>query len=611
MTTVRNTVCVVILAVLQAPAALSEHSSTLVRVASISFEPIKLDLAGNTQKLEQWFRRAAKGGAEIAVAPEGALDGYIVNEILAGEFKPDQMREVAVGIESTTIRRFQDLARELEMCLVFGFAELVGQDVFNTAVFIDQTGVVRGKYHKMQFHEGYDPDWWFNRLGKQSRAFDTPYGRCGILICNDRWNPLLAKIPALDGAQFLVIPSFGSTSTAQDEAVLARATENGVPVIEANVGVSLIASDDRIVSISRERAGITFGEIRIPANGRIDSVARDRVQAEFLAWREQEMPRRRAKYMAALDPRGPARDKDTVELGTSELRVLIGNNRSLERDGVTHRAGYNGLFSLRSTSETESPFVPSYAGWNLEHYFDARPRSASEVFFEPRFAEMSVRKLADDTVELYQPVTPVFQVESWTRFSVVEPNAIDVSFRCKPHRDDYAGDFLGVFWASYINGPIDKSLYFLDSEATLQKPLWRQLCSQTHNRDSTVAHASDTTKLAFEGNDTLFANVSPLRYSAPFFYGRFRDMVLIYAFRPGPNIRFAHSPSGGGLNSTGTDTNPAWDFQLVVPQPVKGHEYTLAGRLVYKRWKGREDVLAEISKFLASPTSSVNAEPSR
>ena len=45
--------------------------------------------------------------------------------------------------------------------------------------------------HKMQFAEGYDKSWYFNRPGKKIRAFDTPLGRCGMLICNDRWNPLL------------------------------------------------------------------------------------------------------------------------------------------------------------------------------------------------------------------------------------------------------------------------------------------------------------------------------------------------------------------------------------------------------------------------------------
>ena len=263
-----------------------------VRVAAISFVPQKLDLAGNADRLEAALREAAVGGARLAVAPEGALDGYIINPLLAGEIPAERMREVAVPIDAPVIRRFQALAKELQLCVVFGFAEKIEGDVFNTAVFIDNAGAIRGRYHKMLFEEGYHPGWWFNRLGAKSRSFDTPFGRCGILICNDRWNATLAKVPALDGAQFLVIPAFGSTSRAQDEAVLARARENSLPVVEANVGVSLIVSAGEVAAVKRAPAAVTFAEIEIPPRRVSQPAERDAAEREFLQWREGEMRRR-------------------------------------------------------------------------------------------------------------------------------------------------------------------------------------------------------------------------------------------------------------------------------------------------------------------------------
>lgn len=53
-------------------------ASQNVRVAAISFVPKKFDLASNADRLERSFRKAAAGGAKVAVAPEGALDGYVV-----------------------------------------------------------------------------------------------------------------------------------------------------------------------------------------------------------------------------------------------------------------------------------------------------------------------------------------------------------------------------------------------------------------------------------------------------------------------------------------------------------------------------------------------------
>ena len=281
-----------------------EAKSMTIRVAAVSFVPTKLDLAGNANRMEQAFREAQKGGAKIAVGPEGALDGYVVNEIIAGEFATERMKEVAIPIHHTVIRRFQGLAAKLDMCLVFGFAELVGADIFNSAVFIDNKGEISGKYHKMQFAEGYDPSWWFNRLGQKSRAFDTPYGRCGIMICNDRWNPTLARIPALDGAQFFVIPSFGSRSKKQDEAVLSRGCENDLPVIEANVGVTLIVDQQKIAAVDRHEEGITFANITIPPAISAQPEERDEVERKFLKWREEEMQRRLQRRLKRIRETG-------------------------------------------------------------------------------------------------------------------------------------------------------------------------------------------------------------------------------------------------------------------------------------------------------------------
>ena len=126
-----------------------------------------------------------------------------------------------------------------------------------------------------------------------SRAFSTPFGRCGMMICNDRWNSDLARIPVLDGARYLLIPSFGSRSKKQDLAVLARARENGVAIVEANVGVTLIISKGEVVKLSRKEDTITYGSIDVPLPPSRQS--RNIHEGEFLEWRSEEMPKRRLK----------------------------------------------------------------------------------------------------------------------------------------------------------------------------------------------------------------------------------------------------------------------------------------------------------------------------
>ncbi len=75
-------------------------------------------------------------------------------------------------------------------------------------------------------------------------------------------------------------------------------------------------------------------------------------------------------------------------------------------------------------------------------------------------------------------------------------------------------------------------------------------------------------------------------------------MVLIYIFQPNPYLRFCHSPSGGGNTPDETDTHPAWDFQLVVPDYQVDQEYGFQMRVVYKPWAGRGDVLNEVRGYL-------------
>jgi len=262
----------------------------VARVAAANFEPWKWQKDWNAARIEEFFVAAVRAGAELVVTPEGCLEGYVAGPaVLYPELRREMMR-IAEPIDGPYVKRFQKLARQFKACLVFGMAERRGRrNVYNTAVFIDHRGEIRGTYQKTQLAEGYHPSWHFNRLGKQLRAFDTPLGRCGMMICNDRWNPLIARALCLDGARLICIPSFGSVSRQQDRAVLARGRENGVPVVLANVRRNLIVSKGEIVALDRGVDRITIAEIAIP----------DPITPAFARAVEREYLRQRPARMAA------------------------------------------------------------------------------------------------------------------------------------------------------------------------------------------------------------------------------------------------------------------------------------------------------------------------
>lgn len=268
---------------------------TSVKVAAMSLMPTKWDKAGNADKMEAFFRQAARAKPKLIVTTEGMLEGYVVMKVIAQPELAERMLALAEPVDGPYIQRFRRLARTLKTCLAFGFAERIGRDAYNCAIFIDHLGEIRGKYHKTQLAEGVHPTWHFNRIGTQIRAFDTPLGRAGFMICNDRWNPLIARALVLDGAQMLLIPSYGSKKHAQNVAVTARARENGVPVVNANVGMNLIVSKGERVAYAWGVDRITLGVIDVPA--RPSPAAARAAEGAYVKYQGPEMKRRYLRTM--------------------------------------------------------------------------------------------------------------------------------------------------------------------------------------------------------------------------------------------------------------------------------------------------------------------------
>jgi len=270
-----------------------------VEVAAISFKPAKWDKAANAERMEALFVQAAEKRPQLIVTTEGALEGYVVMDVIEGRASAEALLAVAEPIDGPYIRRFQKLARSLNTCLAFGFAERIGDEAYNCALFLDQQGEICGRYHKVQLAEGTHPSWYFNRVGNRLRAFDTPLGRAGFVICNDRWNPEIVRTLVLDGARIILIPSYGDKSKRQNQAVLARARENGVPIVEANVGMNLMISKGEICAYQWGNDQITYGVVEIPL-APSTAIARQAEQA-YREAQPSEMEQRYQKTVARIN----------------------------------------------------------------------------------------------------------------------------------------------------------------------------------------------------------------------------------------------------------------------------------------------------------------------
>jgi predicted amidohydrolase len=226
-------------------------------VATLTVMPEFGNKAANFAVFEKLARQAAASGADLVVTCEGFLDGYAGNP---KRNTRERMPAMAEPIDGPWLKKVAALAGELKVHVIFGFSELRGGKVYNTAALFSPDGLLLGSYSKTHLagKELYE-------RGTELPVFDTGLGRMGILICFDRRPPENARVLALKGAQFIVVPAYGERSTPLDEDVLmqARAQENGIYMIYTTPynGVAVDPDGEIISKASGPTSELMFARI--------------------------------------------------------------------------------------------------------------------------------------------------------------------------------------------------------------------------------------------------------------------------------------------------------------------------------------------------------------
>jgi len=282
-------------------------------------------------------------------------------------------------------------------------------------------------------------------------------------------------------------------------------------------------------------------------------------------------------------------DKPYVVLRRGDVEAVIVNNEPVDDDVLPgHRGGYSGVASLKHIRRSENLFVPLYAGLNFENIHDGtiQPR---DVLFEPRRAPMGIRRIDEYTVELYQPPTPHWNLESWLRYKMLDEGVIEMTLECVPHERTFKNGYIGLFFASYIHQPESLDIRFLGHSVDAKKPRsrWIRAVTPAHGKYSTHLATDDKREFAHDPDFplTLIFNFSNYRYSEPWYYGVSGNMALVLMFRRGDEVRFSQSPSGGGKN------NPAWDFHWFVPKYKVGRRYRFVMRAMYLPFESVEQLV--------------------
>lgn len=148
----------------------------------------------NLMLIEESIGQARATGADLVIFPELALTGY---------FLKDLVPEVALSLDSPELTRLKALSRGI--AVVVGFVEVTPDYQFYNSAAWFEDGELTHLHRKVYLptYGLFDEQRYLGR-GERFRAFDTRFGRVGLLICEDMWHLSAPYLLTMDGATTLV-----------------------------------------------------------------------------------------------------------------------------------------------------------------------------------------------------------------------------------------------------------------------------------------------------------------------------------------------------------------------------------------------------------------------
>ena len=197
------------------------------------------DVSSNLEKHLALVREARKSGADLLVFPELSLTGYGLQDLAA-----------AVALHPTdddpVFRRLLEASQDLD--LVVGFVDEDLRHRFYIAAAYLSRGRILHIHHKVYLPTyGLFDEGRFFAWGESVRAFDTRFGRLGMLICEDFWHSSPPYLLWLDGADILLLTSAspGRGLTSEDRLESARWVEH-INQAYASLFTSFVAHSNRV-----------------------------------------------------------------------------------------------------------------------------------------------------------------------------------------------------------------------------------------------------------------------------------------------------------------------------------------------------------------------------
>ncbi len=197
------------------------------------------DVQANLDKHLSLIAEAKKGDADLVVFPELSLTGYVLQDLVpAVSHRPTG--------DDPVFKHLLKASHDLD--LVVGFVDEDSRHRFYIASAYLSGGKVLHVHHKVYLPTyGLFDEGRFFAWGDSVRAFDTRFGRMGILICEDFWHASPPYLLWLDGADVMLFSSASPGRGLNDSEKLesARWVEN-VNCSYANLFTCFVAHSNRV-----------------------------------------------------------------------------------------------------------------------------------------------------------------------------------------------------------------------------------------------------------------------------------------------------------------------------------------------------------------------------
>ncbi|NVD98788.1 carbon-nitrogen hydrolase family protein [Massilia sp. BJB1822] len=271
-------------------------SGPAVKVAVIQLCILHNQTEKNLEAAVKLIREAAGTGANIVCLPATFATGINF---------PSLKRD-AQAADGPIVSTLRTLAASLGIALVFGLLERDGNDIYDAAFYIDESGAIAGSYRRNSIWEGERA---YISRGTPAPLIETRHGKIGLLVSYDVRFPEASRRYFAENADIIICVAslFHIYGFAVESLCRARAAdnacyfvfascigENGFAMLEY-MGGSLIA-DGTVMKVDQNR------ELDVLAHA---GQQQEIVQAELLIGRKKKIGKElpyQADYVANWQP---------------------------------------------------------------------------------------------------------------------------------------------------------------------------------------------------------------------------------------------------------------------------------------------------------------------